>query len=35
MNRARDQLLAGTGFTLNQHGGIRWRNLFDLFKHRF
>src|ERR1700676_4277502 len=35
MNRVRDQLLAGAGFSLNKNGGIRRRNPFDLFEHRF
>src|SRR6266850_2711770 len=35
VNRARDQLLAGACFSLDQNGGIRWRDLLDLFEHRF
>src|ERR1700752_2404186 len=35
MNRVRDQFLAGAGFSLYKNGGIRGRNPFDLFKHRF
>src|SRR5258708_8154716 len=35
MNRVRDQLLAGAGFSLDKNGGIRRRNPFDLFEHRF
>src|SRR5580692_99169 len=35
MNRVRDQLLAGAGFSLYKNGGIRRRNPFDLFEHRF
>ena len=35
MNRARDQLLAGACFSLDKNGGIRRRDAFDLFEHRF
>src|SRR5579863_513894 len=35
MNRVRDQFLAGAGFSLYKNGGIRGRNPFDLFEHRF
>ena len=35
VNRARDQLLAGAGFSLDQHSGIGGRDAFDLFEHRF
>jgi len=33
VNRARDQFFAGSGFSLNENGGVRWRNAFDLFEH--
>ena len=35
VNRARDQLLARTGFSLDKNGGIRRRDALDLFEHRF
>src|SRR5580700_1933977 len=35
VNRARDQLLAGAGFSLEKNGGIRWRDTFDQFEYRF
>jgi hypothetical protein len=35
VNRASDEFLTGTGFSLNQNSGIGWRNLFDFLKHRF
>ena len=35
VNRVGDQLLAGAGFSLDKNGGIRRRNLFDLFEHGF
>ena len=35
VNRARDQLLAGACFSLDKNGGIRGRDLLDLFEHRF
>jgi hypothetical protein len=35
VNRACDQLFADAGFSLNQNGGIRRRDLFDLFERRF
>jgi hypothetical protein len=35
MNRVRDQFLASAGFPLYKNGGIRGRNPFDLFEHRF
>jgi hypothetical protein len=34
VNSTRDQLLASPCFSLNQNGGISWRNAFDLFEHR-
>jgi hypothetical protein len=33
VNRARDQLFAGTRFALDKNGGIRRRDLLDLFEH--
>jgi hypothetical protein len=35
VNRASDEFLTGTGFSLNQNRGIGGRNLFDLLEHRF
>src|SRR5579864_2818811 len=35
MNRACDQFLASTCFSLDKNGGIRRRDPFDLFEHRF
>jgi hypothetical protein len=35
VNRASDEFLTGTGFSLNQNSGIGGRNLFDLLEHRF
>src|SRR5258708_38406575 len=35
MNRVRDQLLAGAGFSLYKNGGIGWRHSFNLFEHRY
>jgi hypothetical protein len=35
VNRARDQLFAGAGLSLNQNGGTGGRDTFDLFEHCF
>jgi hypothetical protein len=35
VNRARDQLFAGAGFTLEKDGRIRWRHPFDVSEDRF
>jgi hypothetical protein len=35
VKRARDKLLAGTGFSLDKNGGIRRRDLLNLFEHQF
>src|SRR6266851_7491254 len=35
VNRARDQLLAGACFSLYKSGGIRGRDLLNLFEHQF
>src|ERR1700734_563369 len=35
MNCVRDQLLAGASFSLNKNRGIRGRDPFHLFEHRF
>src|SRR5882762_1405969 len=34
VNCTRDQLLAGTGFPLDQYGGAGWRDSFDLLEYR-
>jgi hypothetical protein len=35
VNRARDQLLAGTGLSLDKNGGVHRRDTLDLFEHCF
>jgi hypothetical protein len=33
VNRAGDQFFAGAAFASDQHGGVCWRNQFDLLHH--
>jgi hypothetical protein len=33
VNRARDQLLSGARFSLDQYRGIGWRDSLDLFEY--